>query len=791
MKKLLLSFAAASSVIFSAGAQLNGDGYYRVQNHVTARYIYITDNKGKIDIPTTSVDALAIQLWKGDEKAASDPATVLHISKVPAGRYDYDVTAQGTGIYEIIGYYLSIFGLSDGTYYAYGRNSGTSKYLGDADSSDSEKGSMSTEVKDDRRKWNIKPVSTTGDSYFGALPTVDTAGKHYAPFYASFPFSPYSDGVKVYAVTKCDYGMAVAEEVKGTVPAATPCFIECPDTRPSGNRLNVGGTGTAVQGNLLGGVYFENYMNTHLNLTPYDKKTMRVLGTLADGSLGYLTADIEYLPANRSYLKVPEGSPASLKVVSRAEYDAAVQSVPTDVRLDRSEATLYAGSTVQLRAEITPADAVSNALVWTSSDEKVAEVSGDGVVRGISRGTAVITVSTVNGLKATCDVTVNAKYPESLSLNAAGIVTFVGVSAKASVVIAPEDVEVRTVSWSTADTSVATVDADGNVTGVKVGTTTLTATAPNGVSASCKVTVGPDYATSVSISPARLYINSGESTVLEAVTVPAAVRYNKCEWSSSDETVVTVDETGRITAVKHGNAVITVTTENGLSATCDVTVGSPLPETFALNISNLVLEVGDKRVINVKVKPTTAVSSATWASSDESVATVSRQGQVTALGVGEAVITATSTNGLTATCTLEVLPEGIPATSLTVSPGSLTLDEGATASLSVAFEPENVTNTFVAWSSGNDDVATVDESGLVTAVGEGQCLVYAISGSRGAFASLTVRKSSGVDDVTVSDEPQTVYTIEGVLLYENADAATIRSLAPGFYIVGKRKLFVR
>ena len=106
MKKLLLSFAAASSVIFSAGAQLDGDGYYRVQNHVTARYIYITDNKGKIDIPTTSVDALAIQLWKGDEKAASDPATVLHISKVDAGRYDYDVTAQGTGIYEIIGYYL-------------------------------------------------------------------------------------------------------------------------------------------------------------------------------------------------------------------------------------------------------------------------------------------------------------------------------------------------------------------------------------------------------------------------------------------------------------------------------------------------------------------------------------------------------------------------------------------------------------------------------------------------------------------------------------------------------------
>ena len=133
------------------------------------------------------------------------------------------------------------------------------------------------------------------------------------------------------------------------------------------------------------------------------------------------------------------------------------------------------------------------------------------MVRGISRGNAVITVSTVNGLKAACNVTVNAKYPESLSLDAAGIVTFVGVSAKASVVIAPEDVEVRTVSWSTADTSVATVDADGNVTGVKVGTTTLTATAPNGVSASCKVTVGPDYATSVSISPARLYINSGES----------------------------------------------------------------------------------------------------------------------------------------------------------------------------------------------------------------------------------------------------------------------------------------
>ena len=103
LKKLSFALALAASAM-QLSAQIGDDGYYRVQNTVTDRYIYITDNKGKINMSATTIDALAIQLWKGDEKAMSDPSTVLYFQKESQGNVsaDYDIPSQGTGIYKII-----------------------------------------------------------------------------------------------------------------------------------------------------------------------------------------------------------------------------------------------------------------------------------------------------------------------------------------------------------------------------------------------------------------------------------------------------------------------------------------------------------------------------------------------------------------------------------------------------------------------------------------------------------------------------------------------------------------
>ena len=126
---LLLATLALTSI--ASLAEVNGDGYYRIQNYKTTRYVYVTDNKGRLDYATTTADMGAIELWLGLDKAACDPATVCYVKSISGSQYD--VQAQGTGIYEIISTYVKLRKNSDGTYLAYGEKSGMTKYLGDGE----------------------------------------------------------------------------------------------------------------------------------------------------------------------------------------------------------------------------------------------------------------------------------------------------------------------------------------------------------------------------------------------------------------------------------------------------------------------------------------------------------------------------------------------------------------------------------------------------------------------------------------------------------------------------------
>ena len=755
MKKYLLSIAAATAITSASFAQVNGDGYYRVQNAITQRYAYIMDNKGSINATATSIDALAIQLWKNFDKASSNPATVLYFRHV-SGK-DYDVTAQGTGIYQMIDHYLSLYANKDGTYYAYGQSGAAAKYLGDANPTNDEEGTMSSEVSGERRKWYVKPITASGDNYFGVLPTVAAGGKNYAPFYTSFPYSAYSKGVKFYAITTYGYGMAVAEEISGTVPANTPVYVECPSATPSGNRLNIGGTGTPVKNNQLGGVYFENYMKTHLNLTPYDKSTMRLLGKLSDGSLGFVTGNIQYLPANQSYLKVPAGSPAEIRIVSRAEYDKAIAKLPASITLDATTATLYEGGTKQLKATIAPADASDKTMTWTSSNNGVATVSASGVVAAVKKGTATITVTTVNGKKASCTVTVNSKYPDAITVSASSLKLYEGDSQKLEAKLTPDNAEVKTVTWKSSSTAVATVANDGTVRAVKAGTANITATTANGKTATCALTVQPTYPTSITLSKTTVFLPQGKAIELSATLVPADVKDKIITWTSSDKNVAYVNDKGKVVASNQGTTVITAASPGGAKATCTITVGQPLPESVSLNLTKLILEVGDLRYLRAAVTPDNAQNSFTWTSSNTGVATVSNTGELKATGVGTAVITVSTSNGKTATCDVQVLEKGVPATSVTITPASLTLIEGRKGTFTATIEPENVSNKFITWTSNNMKVATVDADGNVVARSAGKCIVYAQCGGVQATAIVTVEKYVATTGITLDKTEMSVY----------------------------------
>ena len=328
MKRLLLVLQTLVLTL-TASAQLNGDGYYRIKNVGSERYITVRDNRGSIDIGSTSAEMGAVELYKGFDNVVSDPSSILYIDETASG---YKFHSQGTDTYEIIGYYLLIKKNSDGSYKAYQGNSMMVLYLGDGTTTSGVSGKLSTNAKGNYRDWYILPVaSTSKDNYFGVKPEVKAADGHYASFYASFPFSVASEGMKVYYVDNVNYGMAVYKEVTdGVVPGAAPVFVKCVSDTPADNKLDIAANSATLSDNKLAGVYFNNDNKAHLNRVAYDPETMRVLGTDAEGKLAYVKADYEYLPANRSYLTVPAGSPDVIKLVTEEEYQQALQDMKKD-----------------------------------------------------------------------------------------------------------------------------------------------------------------------------------------------------------------------------------------------------------------------------------------------------------------------------------------------------------------------------------------------------------------------------------------------------------------------------
>lgn len=321
MKKILiLSLAAAFA--FPAMADLGGAGYYRVENYKTERWVSVIDNRGSIDLGSTSADLQAIRLQRDFSVVSGDAASVLYIKSVGS---EYQITTQGTGIYEIIDHYLRLRenGSANGQklYMAYGTYNGATRYLGDGTVGDRDFGGMSTATTGDYRKWYILPISADSDNYFGANADLEVNGTFYTTMYASFPYSAYTEGVKFYYVSRTIGECAELKELEGTVPENTPVIIECAGETASENRLNVGGEASAITGNAMGGFFFNCSLGGHINRLAYNPKTMRLLGRCSDGKLGFVTADIDYIPANTSYLKVAEDAPSEIRIVGTEEYD--------------------------------------------------------------------------------------------------------------------------------------------------------------------------------------------------------------------------------------------------------------------------------------------------------------------------------------------------------------------------------------------------------------------------------------------------------------------------------------
>ena len=258
----------------------------------------------------------------------------------------------------------------------------------------------------------------------------------------------------------------------------------------------------------------------------------------------------------------------------------------------------------------------------------------------------------------------------------------------------------------------------------------------------------------VSLNQTSVELTEGDEITLTATINPDNATNKKISWKSSDNSVVTVSD-GKLSALKVGNATITVTTEDGgRTATCQVTVSMKVVPVISVSLDKTSVELteGDETTLTATVNPDNATNKkVSWKSSNSSVATVSG-GKVTALKAGTATITVTTEDGgKTATCEVKVVAKTIAVTSISLDKTSVELTEGDETTLAATVNPDNATNKNVIWKSSNSSVATVS-GGKVTALKAGTATITVSTEDGGKTATCdikVIKKNNDNDDNTV------------------------------------------
>jgi len=417
------------------------------------------------------------------------------------------------------------------------------------------------------------------------------------------------------------------------------------------------------------------------------------------------------------------------------------------VAVTPSRIEIIEGESAVLSASVSPEAASDRAVAWSSSDRSVATVDKAGTVHGLRPGTATVT-ATAEGKSGTCAVTVKAKAVNvtDVSLDRTELTLTEGEAETLTATVKPDNADNRKVTWSSDKTEIATVDGAGRVTAVKAGEAVVTVmTEDGGKTATCRVTVKAKAVnvTEVTLDKTELTLTEGETETLTATVKPDNADNRKVTWSSDKTEVATVDGASKVTAVKAGEAVVTVMTEDGgKTVSCKVTVKAKAVNVtdVSLDRTELTLAEGETETLTATVRPDNADNrKVTWSSDKTEVATVDGAGKVTAVKAGEAVVTVmTEDGGKTASCKVTVKAKVVPVTGVDVKPWSVTIGANGTTKLTCTVAPSNATNRNVRWESDNPSVATVDSDGNVRAVSAGVAKVGAVTEDGGFRSGCTV-----------------------------------------------------
>ena len=436
-------------------------------------------------------------------------------------------------------------------------------------------------------------------------------------------------------------------------------------------------------------------------------------------------------------------------------------------------------------------------FTWASSDTSVVSITSAGVATAVSAGTAMVR-ATADGITSS-PVTINVAEPPppepvvanvTVSPSEAMIETDATqqFAAKALTSDGPEIPDAE-FTWSSSDEMVASVDADGLATGVGAGEAMITATADS-VSGTATLTVTdpppPEPVVAiVTVSPPSMMIMVEGMFRFTAVAMTIdsmVVEDVDFTWMSDDTEVATVDETGLVTAVAAGTAMITATGNDVTSMPATVTVEESPPVIDSVEIVDampVMLELGDTHQLMAVARTSdgTMIGGVTlaWSSDDNDVATVDSTGLVSAVGAGMAEITARTEETTSEPVTVTVAEPPPVVDRVTVSPSTASIEEGETRRFTArAYASDNqvIPGKSFMWTSSRTSVATISSSGLARARNAGSTTITATVDDVSGTAMLTVTEPPPVVD-RVSVSPSSASIEEGKTQRFTASAYTL------------------
>lgn len=385
------------------------------------------------------------------------------------------------------------------------------------------------------------------------------------------------------------------------------------------------------------------------------------------------------------------------------------------------------------------ADDPAQAVSFASTNEAVAVVSAGGEVTAVNTGKAQIRLDAANGARATVQIEVKGAKVDTLALNTDVLNMEKGQITGLKPIFNEGAVDTA-VTWSTADESIAQVDAIGRVVGTGGGSTTVTANGANGLTASAVVNVHVS-GDALRIMPEQVTVGAGTYVRLGTYFLPADTTDEVVSWASSDESVLQVQDNA-LYAVGVGRTILSAFSRDGLGASAIVTVEPPAAD---FNISPTAATMDRGRTLTLEARFLDASGNVdehssehyiTWTSSNPSVCTV-EDGVVTAVGSGQARVSA-SADGKIASCVIDVqtLVEDVELNldKLFV----LREDTVIPIQLEATVTPADADDTRLTWTADNDLVATVNQRGRVTLVGGYGTATITATAASGAQDTFTV-----------------------------------------------------